>query len=251
MTQPLEAAAPPADTGIVTGLDMGDWAFVAERVSVTHPAALTVTNILDQVSCCMAQRSLIGVVGPTGSGKTTLLRVLVGLVRPERGSVRVLGEPISGVPERDRRRLRRQKIAYLSDRGLLLPEITLLDNLLIPATLSGIPPVQARLRAAAWLEQFQMDHLQKRRPGELSMGQRRLAGVIRTLISDAPLVVLDEPTSHLDRARRQWVQAALLEQRDAQRKTVVLTTHAEDDVACTDHVIRMEDGRITQESHRP
>jgi putative ABC transport system ATP-binding protein len=251
MIQPATPAAPPEETGDTTCLDTQDWAFVAQRISVTRKTGTTVTRMLDQVSCRMARQSLISVVGPTGSGKTTLLRVLVGLVRPEQGSVFVLGEPISGAPEKDRRRLRRTQIAYLSDRGLMLPEIATMDNIVIPAALSGLPMAQARLRAAALLERFRMDHLQTRRPCQLSMGQRRLAGIVRTLISAAPLVVLDEPTSHLDRSRRQWVMEVLLEQRNLQGKTVVFTTHADDDIACTDHVVGMEDGCIVHENHRP
>jgi ABC-2 type transport system ATP-binding protein len=163
---------------------------------------------------------LFGVLGPNGAGKTTLIRQLVGLSKPDAGSIALFGRDVGG-----RRLLVADVVAYLPQDDAALADLTPSAALAITGRLRGLSRAQATEAAAAIVDELGLGAFAGRPIGKLSGGQRRLAGVGAALVADRPVLVLDEPTTGLDPVARRAVWAALDRRRLDRGATVVLVTH--------------------------
>jgi NitT/TauT family transport system ATP-binding protein len=175
---------------------------------------------------------VLAVVGPSGCGKTTLLELICGLQRPDAGSV--LAPPAALMPQRD----------------LLLPWLSALDNAALALRVRGIPRAQARERARALFAEMGLDGFEPARPHELSGGMRQRVAFLRTLLSDKPVLCLDEPFGALDAITRQDMQAWLAGALLREPRTVVLVTHdIEEAVVLADRVavLSARPGRVLAE----
>lgn len=187
----------------------------------------------------------VAVLGPSGSGKSTLLNLIAGLDRPDTGTVTVDGVRVDELGEAASARYRRAKIGMVFQFFNLLDDLSVEDNVVLPARLTGMGRRPAHRRAAGLLESLGIDRHAGAFPGRLSGGERQRVAVARALMNRPPLLLADEPTGALDSASGDDV-SQLLRELNADGQTVVVVTH---DLAlarsCTTRTIRLADGRIT------
>jgi osmoprotectant transport system ATP-binding protein len=199
---------------------------------------------LDGVSIDVQPGTVHVLLGSSGSGKSTVLRVVLGLVAPDEGQVRVDGTPVN---EATRSTLVKG-MGYVVQDGGLYPHLTAFDNVALPAQVSGWPAARTRARAAELGEMVGLDEDTLRRyPRELSGGQRQRVGLMRALMLDPPILLLDEPLGALDPIVRAELQAQLKSLFQTLGKTVVLVTHDIREAALLGSVITlMTTGRVVQ-----
>jgi len=191
-----------------------------------------------------AEGRTVALIGPSGCGKSTLLRILVGLVEPDRGEVRVGGERLT---KANATRLR-HRMGYVIQEGGLFPHLTAYDNIALLARHLKweAPRIADRIEVLRALTRLPADTL-ARFPGELSGGQRQRVSMMRALMLDPPLILLDEPMGALDPMIRADLQADLRAIFDELEKTVVLVTHDLGEAAFLGHeLLLFSEGRVVQ-----
>ncbi|WP_369216834.1 ABC transporter ATP-binding protein [Streptomyces flavofungini] len=186
----------------------------------------------------------VAVLGPSGSGKSTLLNLIAGLDRPGTGTVTVDGVRVDRLSEAAAARFRRTRIGMVFQFFNLLDDLTVTDNVTLPALLAGTARGAAHRRAAELLETLGIDRHARAHPGRLSGGERQRVAIARALMNRPPLILADEPTGALDTAAGEDV-GRLLRELNSEGQTVVVVTH---DLAlarsCTHRTVRIADGRI-------
>jgi putative ABC transport system ATP-binding protein len=198
---------------------------------------------LRQVSLTIARGEFVAIVGPSGSGKSTLLNLICGVDQPTAGEVWVGGQRIDQLDEDQLARWRGRQVGIVFQFFQLLPTLTVLENVALPAQLLnfwGQPPAG---RAQALLERVGMGDQMAKLPAELSGGERQRVALARALMNDPDILVADEPTGNLDSATGQAIVRLFVEQH-ARGKTVVLVTHDVDLAALSQRRVQMLDGRI-------
>jgi putative ABC transport system ATP-binding protein len=203
---------------------------------------------VDGVSLDIPEGGATAIMGPSGSGKSTLLNLIAGLDRPTAGSIRVVGEEIGGLSEAALARYRRRKVGLIFQFFNLLDNLTVLDNVLIPAQLAGTPAGASRQRARELLMNLDIAETADAYPARLSGGQRQRVAIARALINRPVLLLADEPTGALDTHSGEIVVDML---RDLNRsgQTIVLVTHDERMAKrCADRIITLIDGQIQRPS---
>ncbi|MEO3922353.1 ABC transporter ATP-binding protein [Micromonosporaceae bacterium B7E4] len=203
---------------------------------------------LDAVSLRIAAGESVAVLGPSGSGKSTLLNLVAGLDRPSGGTVTVAGVRVDELGEAGSARYRRAKIGMVFQFFNLLDDLTVVDNVMLPAQLAGTARGTARRRAMELLGMLGVDRHAAAYPGRLSGGERQRVAVARALVNRPALLLADEPTGALDTASGEEVRR-LLGDLHAEGQTIVLVTH---DLAlaqsCATRTVRLVDGRVAADS---
>jgi ABC-type lipoprotein export system ATPase subunit len=203
------------------------------------PAAVCV---LDGVDLDVWAGELVAVVGRSGSGKSTLLHLLGALDRPDDGTVEVAGRRLERMDERVLSEVRRRHVGFVFQSFHLLPELTGLENVLLPARLARAASHAAE-RARELLAELELEHAAERLPGQLSGGEQQRLSLARALINDPQLVLADEPTGNLDLESGTSVLRLL---REAARgaRGAVLVSHDREAAALADRVLELEGGRL-------
>ncbi len=201
---------------------------------------------LDGVDLTVAAGEAVAVMGPSGSGKSTLLNVIAGLDRPTRGTVEVAGVRLDTLSERGLARFRRAHIGIIFQFFHLLDELTVRDNVLLPARLAGVRPARARGRADELLETLGLAGKVDAYPARLSGGQRQRVAIARALMNRPELLLADEPTGAVDQAAAAGVRD-LLHELNAEGQTLLLVTH---DPALANsagrRLVTMSDGKASE-----
>ncbi len=183
------------------------------------------------VSLDVSAGEFLTVVGPSGCGKSTLLNIVCGLLAPSRGSVLYKGARLTGV---------NTEIGYVTQADNLYPWRTLRENVEFPLEIRGVARGERRARAAALIERVGLAGFEDHYPYELSGGMRQRANIIRTLVYDPEVILMDEPFGPLDAQTRLLLQDQLLKLWDGARKTIVFITHdLGEAVALADRVVVM------------
>ncbi|MFE5243454.1 MULTISPECIES: ABC transporter ATP-binding protein [unclassified Streptomyces] len=202
---------------------------------------------LHEASFTVRSGEAVAVLGPSGSGKSTLLNLIAGLDRPDTGTVTVDGVRVDRLGEAGAALYRRSRIGMIFQFFNLLDDLTVADNVVLPARLAGVSRAEADRRAAELLETLGIARHARSCPGRLSGGERQRVAVARALMNRPAVLLADEPTGALDTAAGQDV-AGLLTGLNAEGQTIVLVTH---DLAlarsCTNRTVRIADGRITDD----
>ncbi|GAA1959093.1 ABC transporter ATP-binding protein [Agromyces allii] len=193
----------------------------------------------------------LAIMGASGSGKTTLLHCLAGITRPDSGTVGFRSGiglvPVTELGERERSRLRREAFGFVFQQGLLIPELTAVENVALALMLNGMPRATAEQHARGWLAALGLAGLEERRIGQLSGGQAQRVAIARAQVTGATVVFADEPTGALDSQTSADVMGALLHSTTGQGRTLVVVTHDPDVAARCSRVVVMRDGRIVGE----
>ncbi|KUO21480.1 ABC transporter ATP-binding protein [Streptomyces dysideae] len=202
---------------------------------------------LHDASLTVQPGEAVAILGPSGSGKSTLLNLIAGLDRPDTGTVTVHGVRVDGLGEAGAALYRRSKIGMVCQFFNLLDDLTVADNVVLPARLAGMARREADRRAAELLENLGIDRHARAYPGRLSGGERQRVAVARALMNRPPLLLADEPTGALATVAGQEV-SRLLAELNADGQTIVVVTH---DLAlarsCTNRTVKIADGRIIED----
>lgn len=213
------------------------------------------TRALDGVDVGLEAGEALAIMGPSGSGKSTLLLTLAGIERPDAGQVLyqpTVGAPVdvAGLPDRERSRLRRSDFGFVFQQGLLIPELTALENVALPLMVMGTTRALAEVTAAEWLGRLGLAGLEQRRIGELSGGQAQRVAIARSQAGGASVTFADEPTGALDRRTSAEVMDVLLASTVGRGASLVVVTHDPTVAARCDRTLTMEDGRISHQFFR-
>jgi ABC-2 type transport system ATP-binding protein len=194
------------------------------------------TLALRGVSFDVRAGEIFGLLGPNGAGKSTLIRILMDIIRPDSGEVRVFGEV--------RRRDHLDRMGYLPEERGLYTKLTVIDVMVYFGALKGLSRLEARRRALAWLERVELPEVASWKIDRLSKGMSQKVQIAAILLSDPELCVLDEPTTGLDPVNVRLVQSLLLERRNNGR-TTILSTHQMNQVeTLCDRVALIDQGRL-------
>ncbi|KJQ52985.1 ABC transporter ATP-binding protein [Microbacterium sp. SA39] len=207
------------------------------------------TPALAGVDLAIHRGESVAIMGASGSGKTTLLHVLAGIISPDAGAVtfrpaEAAPVEITALSESARSRLRRERFGFVFQQGLLIPELTAVENVALAAMINGIRRQDAVQHAAAWLASLGLAGMENRRIGELSGGQAQRVAIARAQVTGAELVFADEPTGALDSHTSAEVMDALLWSTTGQGRTLVVVTHDPEVAARCTRTVAVRDGRI-------
>jgi putative ABC transport system ATP-binding protein len=203
---------------------------------------------VDRVSLTVAAGEAVAVMGPSGSGKSTLLNLIAGLDRPDEGAITVSGQRIDTQNETGVARFRRARVGMIFQFFNLLDDLTVLDNVLLPAQLAGVRRAKARARAAELLAALRIGQHRDAYPARLSGGERQRVAIARALINRPVLLLADEPTGAVDTVTGEEIGRLLLDL-NASGQTLVLVTHNPGLAArCTYRVVQLVDGRIASDT---
>src|SRR6266404_5053149 len=186
-------------------------------------------RVLDDLSFSINELDFVSIIGPSGRGKTTIFNIIAGLIEPDSGSIHYRGEEIESL---------RGRVGYMMQKDLLFPWRTVLGNVLLGLETRGVDRDEAEGKAREYLKGFGLAGFENAYPKTLSGGMRQRVALIRTLIMDPDILLLDEPFSALDYQTRLYLEGVLMEAVQTFRKTVVLVTHDIDEaVALSKRVI--------------
>ncbi len=201
---------------------------------------------IDDVSLRVERGEMSCVMGKSGSGKSTLLHQLGLLDHPTEGSVIIDGVEATALPERERGRLRLERLGYVFQEYALLPELTAEQNVYLPAHMLGMSRQDCRHRARDLLELVGLAGRARHRPGEMSGGEQQRVAIARALMNEPEIVFADEPTASLDTLSTKTVMNALTELNRDLGVTVVFVSHDPDHRKYATSLVFLRDGRIVE-----
>ena len=222
---------------------MGSVVASARSLVKEYGAGSARRRVLDGVDLDVARGELVAVVGRSGSGKSTLLHLLGGLDRADSGSVVVAGTALEHLNEAGLTAVRREHVGFVFQAFHLLPELTGLENVLLPARLAG-DGVVAASRVRALLARLELAHVAEHLPGSLSGGEQQRFAIARALVNQPSLVLADEPTGNLDGESAGAVIRLLRSIADDGRAVVLVTHDREAAATIADRVLVLRDGRL-------
>jgi putative ABC transport system ATP-binding protein len=190
----------------------------------------------------------VAVMGPSGSGKSTLLNLIAGLDRPTSGTVTVAGERIDAMSETAVARFRRQRVGMIFQFFNLLDDLTVVDNILLPAQLAGMPRSKARARADELLQVLRIAQHRQAYPARLSGGERQRVAIARALVNRPAMLLADEPTGALDSVNGDEIGRLLLDLNRSGQTLVLVTHNTGLATRYANRTIQIADGRIAGEA---
>ena len=206
------------------------------------------TPAVAHVSLAVAPGEALAVMGPSGSGKSTLLNLIAGLDRPTSGAVRVGEDRVDKLSETGLARFRRRQVGMIFQFFNLLDDMTVADNILLPAQLAGLPGAKARARADELMAALRIAQHRDAYPARLSGGERQRVAIARALINRPALLLADEPTGALDSAAGDQIGGVLLDLNRA-GQTLLLVTHNPDLAArYASRTVQLVDGCVVSET---
>lgn len=214
-------------------------------------------EVLHGVHFELYRGEVLALTGPSGAGKSTLLHILGLLDRPSEGTVELEGESAWEMPLSERARLRNKRIGFVFQFYHLLPELTAVENVLLPAMISDSRLAFGRRRreytdrAKDLLVRFGLEQRLKHRPPQLSGGERQRVALARALFHDPPILIADEPTGNLDRGTGERVLELIFAEQQRRELSLLLVTHDERLATRCQRRLHMEDGMIQMDSGTP
>ena len=221
----------------------------ARDVHKTYRLGRVDVPVLHGATLEVARGEWVAVLGASGSGKSTMLHLLGGLDRPDKGKGDVVFEnrSLASLSRRALDRFRAREVGFVFQFYHLLPELSVLDNVLVAAMAARADLSQARARAKTLLDAFGLKDRLSHRPVELSGGERQRVAIARALVNDPKVLLADEPTGNLDRVTGDSILDAITGLRSDLNQTIVMVTHDEQVAARADRIVRLADGRVVEE----
>ncbi len=206
------------------------------------------TPALQGCSIAIGHGERVAMMGPSGSGKSSLLHCLAGVLVPTTGSVTVAGQRLEKLSDAQRSRLRLAHMGVVFQFGDLVPELTLRENVMLPAQLLGMRAGEARDRATELLERLQIGAVADRRAGAVAGGQAQRAAVARALVHGPDIVLADEPTGSLDTISAEVVLDALVDLTTRSGASLLVVTHDHQVASHLDRLVTLRDGIVMARS---
>jgi lipoprotein-releasing system ATP-binding protein len=230
---------------------------IAQGLYKTYKKYANQVKVLNGLDMEVRSGEFLSIVGASGSGKSTLMHLLGTLDQPDEGAVLLDGYRIDCLPPRDRDHLRNQTFGFIFQFYHLLPELTALENTLMPAMIGHSmlgwwrAKKEIRKRATDLLERFGLGHRLKHKPRELSGGEMQRTAIARALICNPRILLADEPTGNLDQETGQEIVKILRDLNKRDGLTIVMVTHNMDLAAGCDRVVRLVGGRVERPTYSP
>jgi len=222
---------------------------------ILHASSLSksfgTTTALAGVDLSVAAGESLAIMGASGSGKTTLLHVLAGITVPDAGHVSFASPvgplDVTALGEQERSRLRRESFGFVFQSGLLIPELTAIENVALALMLTGASRAESERQAGTWLATLGLGGMEARRIGQLSGGQAQRVAIARAQVTGATVIFADEPTGALDSRTGSEVMDALLASTVGEGRTLVVVTHDPMVAARCSRTVHMRDGVLSAE----
>lgn len=218
--------------------------FKAENIVKEFDSGAGLLRVLDNVSVQLNRGENLAVVGPSGSGKSTFLHIAGTLDQPTSGSVELQGENPAGLSEPELAKFRNQKIGFIFQEHHLLPQLTALQNVLIPVVAGGAVTNDVIQRGKSLLESVGLADRMQHWPGMLSGGERQRVAVARALICEPVLLLADEPTGSLDQKNAESIGQLLLQLQDERQAILICVTHSEKLSSLFSQRVVVEEGKF-------
>ena len=204
-------------------------------------------EILRGISLQLHRGEILAIVGASGAGKTTLLQVIGTLDAPDRGEVIIEGERLSALSGDRRAAFRNRHLGFVFQSHQLMPEFTAVENVAIPAMISGKSRREAMAEAGELLRRLSLGDRLDHRPAELSGGEKQRVAVARAIINHPEIVLADEPTGALDSVRKRELLELFLRLREEEGLSFIVVTHDRETAEIADRSLLLSDGRIVSD----
>lgn len=201
-------------------------------------------EVLRGINLTIPDNKITSIVGPSGAGKTTLLQIMASIEKADKGSIEYDGKNIISLSDKEISAFRNKKIGLVFQQHRLLPEFTILENVMMPALIGGVAKNVAKSEATKWLTRLGLSDRLDHRPSELSGGECQRASVARAMINGPRVILADEPTGSLDTANRKHLHKIFFDLRDEFGTTFVIVTHDESLASDSDIIVHLKDGKI-------
>ena len=226
--------------------DDSDFIIALEQVSKLYKMGNVIVPALTDASLLIQSGEMVSIVGPSGSGKSTLMNVLGCLDVPTSGKYLLSNEDVSQMNDNRLAKIRNAQIGFIFQTYNLLPRLTALGNVELPLLYGDSSDSKGRCVRA--LERVGLAERVNHKPSELSGGEQQRVGIARAIVKQPTLILADEPTGNLDSHSSNEIVAILQDLNEVENLTVVIVTHDLEVANCTDRIISMRDGRITDDS---
>lgn len=201
-------------------------------------------EVLKGIDLTINRGEVVSIVGPSGAGKTTLLQIIGTLDSPDSGRILFDGIDVSVYKEKQLSAFRNRHIGFVFQFHQLLPEFTAVENVMMPALISGASMGDARHRAMEMLDYLKLTDRASHKPAELSGGEKQRVAVARALVNRPQVILADEPSGSLDTHNKEELHRLFFDLRDELGQTFIIVTHDEALASTTDRTIRLRDGRV-------
>lgn len=229
---------------------MSDADYILDAVDIRKSYQVSeteTTEVLRGVGLRLKRTASVSIIGPSGCGKSTLLNILGTLDKPDSGKVLLEGRDISALNDKDLAALRNERIGFVFQLHHLLPQCTILENVLVPSLVRKSKPEEApEERARRLLDRVGLSHRLTHRPGRLSGGERQRVAVVRALINKPRILLADEPTGSLDRKGARALCGLLSELNREEDVAIVMVTHSLELARTVGNVYELKEGIISE-----
>ncbi len=217
-----------------------------KNLTKTYKSGPVETHVLKGINLSVEAGEFVAIMGKSGAGKSTLMYQISLLDEPTTGEIIVDGEEVLKLSNKARTRFRLERLGYVFQDYALVPELTALENVLIPLMMKGQSDSEAKEKALKALTEVGLSHRANNRPSQLSGGEQQRVSIARAIAEAPKILFADEPTANLDSASGNHIIEVL---RDLNKKgqTIVMVTHEKEYTVYCDRIIHLEDGRITRE----
>lgn len=197
-------------------------------------------QVLEDLSLDLKKGESLALVGASGSGKSTLLHVICGLEKPNKGNVYIKGVNITDLSADERSLFRGKEVGFVYQFHHLLPDLTALENIALPAMLSGIGKEEAFEISASLLEQVNLNDKKANRPNELSGGERQRVAIARAMSNNPSCLIMDEPTGNLDKKNVENFMNLLMDMVSTREIALIIATHDNNVSSRLDKLLNLE-----------
>ena len=217
----------------------------AEHISKGYTTTNGRLEVLRDITLSIERGEIVAVMGPSGCGKSTLLNVLGTLDRPDSGTLSIDGKDVSSLGDKSLSRLRNETIGFVFQFHHLLPEFTILENLMIPLMLAGREVLEAHKISEEWLSRVDLSERQDHRPASISGGERQRIAVLRALVNKPKLVLADEPTGNLDVTAGENLMKVMSDLVSNEKCGFIIATHNPKIAEIADRTLYLNEGILS------
>ena len=219
-----------------------------DNVSKLYKMGETVVTALDGVSFIVERGEFLSIMGPSGSGKSTCMNLIGCLDKPTSGEILINGKKVSLMNQNQLAEIRNRTIGFVFQQYNLLPNLSVIENVMLPLRYQGVPVAERRKRAEKVLDRMGLSDRLNHKPSELSGGQKQRTAIARATVTDPALILADEPTGALDSHTGESVMD-LFNEINREGTTIIVVTHDEKIGRSLPRTIRILDGKIQEDFH--